>query len=191
MKKIKATELPELFEKFQGASFIGLKTKTDPEFLKKGRITGKTLSEIYYDGIEIVKESEYSAGIGYEYATSVKNKLLKEGKSGDEYEAGVTWHESFNGSKVIRRHKKTGELYFYISLNTNNKPKTQYLDVKKGRVIPKIELMEFLPKESAPKNQGVEDGNEVTVRTLKLQSVQSLSACGEVYNIITPNNKEI
>ena len=183
MKTIKANELPELFEGFAGASFVGLKTKTAPEFLKKGRVTGKTLSEVVGTDM-IVKESEYSAGIGYEYATSVKNKLLKEGKTGDEYEAGATWHESFNGSKVIRRHKKTGELYFYISLNTNNKPKTQYFDVKNGKVIPKEDLAEFLPVESVPKNQGVEEGNEVNVRTLKLQSVASLSACGEIYNVI-------
>ena len=182
MITIKAVQLPELFEKFKGTSFVGLKTKTTPKLLKKGRVSGKTLLEAVGTD-EVVKESAFSAGIGYDYATSVKNKLLKEGKSEDEYEAGETWHIPYNGSKVIRQHRKTGELYFYVSLNTNNPSKAEYFDVKNGTVIPKEVLEEFLPVEKAPTNQGVEEGNEVLVRTLKLGSVASLSACNEVYNV--------
>lgn len=185
--KICATDLPQLFEKYKGTSFVGIKTKTIPKLLKKGRVSGKPLVEVIGTD-SVVKESAFSAGIGYDYATSVKNKLLKEGKSEEAYEAGETWHVPYNGSKVIRQHKGTGELYFYVSLNTKNPSKAKYLSLD-GKEISKDVLEEFLPVEKAPTNQGVEEGNEVLVRTLKLGSVASLSACGEVFEVVS--DKEI
>ena len=41
----------------------------------------------------------------------------------------------------------------------------------------------FAPK-SASKNQGVEEGNEVEVQVLKLDSILSISACGNIYKVL-------
>jgi hypothetical protein len=184
MEKITPKQLVPLFEKFAGASFVGLRTKTVPKLNKKGRSSGLTLSE-KFGNAQIVKFSEFSAGIGYDYKKSIERKLVKEGKEVSEYVAGESWHVSYNDSKVIRQHKNNGELYFYVSLNSNNgKGKSEFFDIRNGKVIAREEIQEFLPKESAPTNQGVEEGNEVLVRTLKLDSVVSLSACGEVFEVV-------
>ena len=164
-----------------GATFAHVKTVTKPKLIKTGRVSGMPLN---IPATDIRKVSEFGCGIGYDYKKSIENKLVKEGKEKTEYEAGDTWHEAFCGSKVIRRHKKTGELYFYVQLNANNVPKVKYVNVTTGKEIAKEEIAEFLPIESAPKNQGLEDGNEVLVRTLKLESLKSLSACGEVYEVV-------
>lgn len=190
--KITSEKLVPLFEDFAGSSFIGIRTMTHPKFIKKGRSTGKTIEEKFNcSPSDIVKFSSFSAGIGYDYKKSIENKLIKEGKSIEEYQAGESWHEKYNDSKVIRRHKKTGELYFYCSLNTkNSSPESSYHDHKNGKDIDKDDLSEFLPIESKPMNQGVDEGNEVQVRTLKLNSVISLSACGEEYIILDRLNLE-
>jgi hypothetical protein len=180
---IKSQELIPLFEKFAGASFVGIVSKTTPKLLKKGR-SGKSIPDTFGCLAEdIAKVSNFSAGIGYDYAKAIQNRLIKEGKEGTEYKAGESWHTAHNGSKVIREHKKTGELYFYVSLNTRNVPKSEYINKVTGEVLSRDELSEFLPAPSAPMNQGLEEGNEVEVRTLKLNSIVSLSACGEVYEV--------
>ena len=102
----------------------------------------------------IIKVSTFGAGIGYDYTKSVQNKLLKEGKSIEEYEAKESWHVPYNGSKVIRKHKSSDELYFYVTLNANSGSESKYINIMTGEEIPKDKLKDFLPVESAPKNQG-------------------------------------
>lgn len=182
---IKSTELVGKFEDYSnGCSFVHLTTITEPKLLKKSRTTKQTIEEVV--GVSsnvVVKVSTFGAGIGYDYTKSVQNKLLKEGKSVEEYEPKESWHVPYKDSKVIRKHKSSDELYFYVTLNANNKTTSKYMNKVTGEEIPEDKLVDFLPVESAPKNQGVEEGNEVLVRTLKLNSVIRLSACGEVYNV--------
>ena len=175
-------EMEKLITKgLTGCTFARLKTVTTPKLNKKNRKTGEPLT---IPASNIRKISEFSAGLGYDYKKSVENRLVKEGKDVSEYEAGETWHESYNGSKVIRKHKKTDELYFYVSLNANNKSEVKFVDVVTGNEIPKTDLEDFLPPEHTPSNQGLSEGNEVIVRTLKLESLKGLSACGETYEVI-------
>lgn len=163
-----------------GCSFAHIRTVTTPKFLKKSRTTGMPLP----NASDIRKVSEFGCGLGYDYVKSIENRLVKEGKDISAYEAGETWHQAFNGSKVIREHKKTGEKYFYVSLNTNNSPSVKFVNVVTGEEIDKASLVDFLPTESAPTNQGLSEGNEVQVRTLKLESLKGLSACGEVFEVL-------
>lgn len=164
-----------------GCSFVRMKTITTPKLNKKSRVSGLPLT-IPVD--QIKKVSEFSAGIGYNYQTSVENKLVKEGKSKEEYDRGTSWHKPFGDSKLIVEHKTSGEKYFYVTLNANNPTSSKFINIQTGNEIPKDQIAEFLPPEHAPTNQGVENGNEVIVRTLKLESLKALSADGETYEVV-------
>lgn len=185
MITIKSTDLVGKFENYAGiGSFVNLTTETDPKCLKKSRTTKQPIEEaIGVSGNCIIKISTFGAGIGYDYKKSIENKLIKEGKSIEEYEAKESWHVPYNDSKVIRKHKSSDELYFYVTLNANSGSESKYINIITGEEIPKETLKDFLPINANPSNQGLEEGNEVQVRTLKLNSVIRLSACNEVYEV--------
>jgi hypothetical protein len=164
-----------------GCTFVRLKTCTSPKFSKTGRVSKMPLN---IPAENIKKISEFSVGLGYDYQKSVENKLVKEGKSKDSYVRKETWHKPLGDSKVFHQHKETGEVYIYATLNANNNKLVKYVNVVTGDEIPEKDLEEFLPVESAPKNQGLEEGNEVRVMTLKLSSLKGLSACNESYEVV-------
>jgi hypothetical protein len=170
--------LINLFETYRGKKFVSLETKTVPDLNKKGRITGLTIQEkLGVDPKTIFKYSKFSAGIGYDYATLIRNRLDKDGGAQEDYQAGASWHIPYNGSTVIRQHKtKPEDLYFYVSLIANNPAKCEYMSGKK--VIDVDALAEYLPTPKKPTNQGLSEDRAVEVRTLKLTSVVKLIAEG-------------
>jgi hypothetical protein len=178
-----AEALVAKLEEIKGCSFIGLKTQTDPKFIKTGRETGLSMiDKIGSDPTNVKKFSEFVAGIGYDYGTTVNNRLAKEGKTQLVFLPMETWHEPYRGSKVIRQHKTTGELYYYVSLISNNIPKVEYVDISSGKTVPKSVLEEFLPKEYPTTNQGLD--KPVDVRTLKLESLKELKYGGDTYIVV-------
>ena len=172
-----------LLEKYKGKTFCSLETCTVPRLLKHGRVTGLSIEEkLEVQPDTIRKYSKFSAGIGYEYAYVVMNRLIKDGKSPFDYQPGETWHEPYKGSTVIRKHKKSDDLYVYVALVANNPAKAEY---RSGdRVISEEDLKEFLPVEHFPTNQGLDEGREVKVRTLKLGSITKLIVEKAVYIIV-------
>jgi len=185
-KLITTQEAVTLIENFDSHQFAGFKTMTIPKLNKHGRVTGATLQEkVHVEPANVRKLSQFVAGIGYSYMTGIQNKLIQEGKDPANYVAGETWHVAYGECKTIRQHKGTGELYFYCFLNSAMPPQSRYVDISNGQEIDRETLVEFLPVEKAPKNQGVEEGNELRVRTFKLSSVKELSAAGEVYTIVS------
>jgi hypothetical protein len=177
-------ELAEKIEHLPSHQFVGLRTKTIPKLNKKGRVTGLTVQEkLHIDPANIVKFSEFTAGMGYEYQHMIENRLIKEGKDVSEYQKGESWHVPYGDCKTIRKHKDRDDLYFYCFLVSHNVPKSEYVDFSTGKEIAKVELEEYLPVEKAPENQGLKEGNEVLVRTLKLESVYTLSAGGNEYSV--------
>jgi hypothetical protein len=172
---IKPEALISLFELYKGKTFCHLDTCTVPKLNKKGRVSGLTIHEIFLVSPDTIRKySEFSAGIGYEYAYVVMNRLIKDGKSPFDYQPGDTWHEPYNGSTVIRRHKTNGDLYVFVTLIANNPAKVEY---RSGElVLPTEELKEFLPTEHKATNQGLDKDRVVDVRTLKLVSITRLVA---------------
>lgn len=172
---IKAAALIGLLEEYKGKTFCHLDTCTVPKLTKKGRVSGLTVHEKFLvDPDTIRKYSEFSAGIGYEYAYVVMNRLIKDGKSPFDYQPGDTWHEPYNGSTVIRRHKTNGDLYVFVTLIANNPAKVEYRAGR--RVIDVEDLREFLPTEHKATNQGLNEDRVIEVRTLKLVSITRLVA---------------
>ena len=173
--KVKPESLIGLFEKYKGKTLCSLDTDTKPELIKKGRASGKTILEKF--GVapeEIHKLSHFSAGIGYEYAYVVMNRLIKDEKSPFDYIPGESWHVPYNNSTVIRKHKSKDDLYFFVTLIANNRPSVKY--VAGDKELDEDALVEFLPPPRKPTNQGLDSGREVEVRTLKLSSVKKLRA---------------
>jgi hypothetical protein len=172
---IKPDALVGLLEQYKGKTFCHLETVTVPKLLQKGRDSKQRLEEkLNLSAERIRKFSSFSAGIGYNYAHIIEGRLIRAGKSPEEYERGESWHEPYNGSSVIRRHKKTGELYVCLSLIANNPAKAEYkVDDK---VVDTRELKEYLPLEYEAKNQGLEEEDQVKFITLKLASITKLVA---------------
>jgi hypothetical protein len=164
-----------LLEKYKGKTFCHLDTCTIPKLLKHGRVTGLTVQvKLGIKPDKVRKYSSFGAGIGYEYAYLVMNRLIKDEKSPLDYQPGESWHVPYNGSTVIRQHKTNGDLYVFVALVANNPPTAEYRAGNK--VIPAEDLKEFLPVEYEAKNQGLDPEREVKVRTLKLASVTRLVA---------------
>lgn len=192
MKKIKPIDLVSIFEAYKGKRFVHLRTSTVPSLTKKGRTTKKTFSEVFNaDSSSLMKVSDFKAGLGYDYTSLVHNRLAKEDKPPETYEAGTSWHIPFNGSSVIRCHKSNKDaLYFYVSLisTQKNPPKTEYMinGVSLASEQVKILKEEFLskPAPDISTRQGIENPKfTVNVRVLKLDSVKYLKADGVEYKI--------
>lgn len=176
--QVRPEALIDVFELYKGKKFISLKTETLPELKKTGRVTKMTFEEKFGAKPEtLLKHSEYTAGIGYDYAHLIENRLEKDGGSREDYQAGKSWHIPYNGSTVIRQHKdKPDQLYFYVSLIANNPAKSEY---RIGdRVIDKDDLAEFLDVPRVAKNQGLAPERTIKVQTLKLDSVTRVRADG-------------
>lgn len=200
-KIINIDGLKILIEDYKGHTFAGLKTLTIPKLNKFFRFSEKEKAEFVKNGQKALKitleektgikpenvrkESYFTCGIGYDYEQGVKNRLIAEGKDVSAYERGSSWHIPYRDSKTLVQHKDSGEIYFYAFVSyANNPAKSRYIDISTGNEILKDHLEAFLPPEGdAPKNQGLSDGNEVEVRTLKLSSVKELSAFGDIYKV--------
>jgi hypothetical protein len=131
---------------------------------------------------DVKKVSQFVAMIGLDYRHVIEARLVKEGKSVDEYEAGTTWHEAVPGTKNLRRHKSSGELYVWIFCVANNVPTSAYYNMSTGLKIETDEIKPFL-SESTPKNQGLDKGNEVIPRTYKLESIRKITIDKETYTV--------
>ena len=173
---IKSEKLVPMFEDFALKTFVGVKIKTLPEFLAKGRHSKIPFFEKFgIDRKDIVKINEFTAGLGYNYASLMEKRLEKKG---EVYDAGKTWHKSYNGSSVIREKISGGnDLYFAYMMITDNPCHIHYENDLTGEVITLDgdALKEYKPIEK--------DEPVVRYQVTKISNVQRISACGEVYEI--------
>ena len=182
-KKIQVTE-DELVNQFKGITrhqLVSVTVNTEPKLNQKGRVSGMSLSAKLGTTPEaIVKVSKYVGNIAFDYAKSMENALVKEGKESNTepvtYVPKESWHQPYEGSAVIREHKTNGGKYFYIKVgDTNNEPKIEYYDTKNHSIIPVEDMEEFL----APSYP-----SKVNVRLPKIENIVEISACGKVYEVI-------
>jgi hypothetical protein len=132
--------------------------------------------------------------VGPDYAKMVENELMKENKDPDAWKRGNSWHEAVPGTRALRQHKSTGELYFWCAYVQKRqlpdgswvhlKPKVKYVDISTGVVIDRKKLNGFTEVEKLPTNQKVNAGREVIVRCYKLESVKTLVVDGVCYTIV-------
>jgi hypothetical protein len=177
------------------AKFCGLQTVTEPKLNKKSRETGDPWF-VVFPGVDAGNVRKVAHGValsGPDYKAIIDlrhEKIEAAGGTPGTYVAGETWHEAVEGTKCLRRHKKTGELYAYFAFVSKVKKgdrwiplkaKTRIVDVTTGAELDKGKLAAFLPVEHAPQNQGLGEDDAVIVRTYKLSSVRALTVDGKVY----------
>lgn len=176
--------LVALLENTEKHQFVSVETETNPKMNVNGRVSKLSIFDKFgCSPKSIVKVSSFTAMIGLTYKNVIENRLKKEGKDISSYETGTSWHEPVPGTKNLVRHKQSGEEYVYLFCVANNVPTSAFYNMESGKMIDKEELTEYLPKETAPKNQGLDEGNEVIVRTYKLGSIRKIKTEGEVYSV--------
>jgi hypothetical protein len=174
--------LINILENTKTHQFINVESETNPKLLVKGRNSKLTIPEKFNCfSTDIKKISQFVCMLGLDYKHVIESRLIKEGKDISLYEKGSSWFEHVEGTRNLVRHKETKELYVYLFLVANNIPTSAYYNTANGTMIDKEELTEYLPKESAPTNQGLNDGNEVLVRTFKLSSIRKIVLDKETY----------
>jgi hypothetical protein len=176
--------LAKLLKDFDKKSFVSMHTVTSPKLNRKGRVSGQSVMEAIGVATEnIRKVSDMVVGLGYDYQDLVLNRLInKEGKDFEDYKPGESWHVPWEESSTVHMHKTTGEKYFFVECIANNPPKSCYVDISTGVELSKDKLEEFLPKDSPPKNQGLD--NPIVVRTFKLDSIKRLKVGGTIYEVV-------
>lgn len=184
MKQIDQQGLIDILEGKTAHQFVSVESETTPKCNQSGRETGLTIyNKIGCSPKSVVKVSSFVCMLGLNYKNIIENRLGKEGKDASEYVKGESWHIPYGDTKNIRQHRESGELYVYLFMVANNKPTSAFYDMEHGRMIDKADLAEFLPKEYAPKNQGLTEGNEVNVRTFKLSSIRKIKIDGEEFSV--------
>jgi len=177
--------------------FAGLVACTVPTLTVKDRNDHSRTWAVAFPGIDkgnVRKIMHGAIYAGPDYEKMVLNELAKEKKNPELWKRGNGWHEAVEGAKCLRRHKQTGELYFWCAFVQKRqrpdgtwvhiKPKVKYVDISDGSVIPTASLHGFTKIERKPTNQGVDDGREVIVRCYKLENVKTLVVDGVAYTII-------
>lgn len=174
--------------------FGGLSAVTVPGLTVKDRVTKEPWS-ILFPGIDrtnVRKVMHAAVLCGPDYKAMVEAELAREGKDPAAYEAGRCHHEAVPGMPLLRRSKKDHSvLYFWAAFVgkvkkadgtwIHLKPKVRFVDITTRVEINRAQLVNFLDKETTPKNQGVDSGREVIVRTYKLESVRTLTVDGVSY----------
>jgi hypothetical protein len=177
-------KLIEILEGKTNHSFVGIESETTPKCLVKGRNSKIPLIERFNcTNDDIKKVSQFTSMLGLDYRHVIETRLKKEGKDISAYESGETWHQKVEGTKNLRQHKKTGELYVYLFCVSNNPAVSAYYNMKSTKMLDKKELEEYLPVEHEPTNQGLTEGNEVNVRTFKLSSIRKITLDKETYTV--------
>lgn len=181
------------------AKFCGLSTVTVPKLTKKDRNTGEPWA-VTFPGVDPTNVRKVAHGValsGPDYVSIIEgrhDKAEANGEAHGAYEAGETWHEAVPGTKALRRHKGTGDLYAYFAFVSKVKKgdrwiplksKTRIVDITTGAELDKTRLAAFLPVEKTPTNQGLSEDEAVIVRTYKLESIRALTVDGTVYTVIS------
>ena len=139
----------------------------------------------------VTKEVEYHALLNGNYANAVNNRLEKEGKEAN-FEAKKNWHEKefdgFNGSILKNSKPKDEEAakkrYLAVNCQGTSKVNRYFIDGVESTEEEMEQLNAFkasLPRK-APKNQGLEEGNEVFFRTLDIAGIKEIRVNKQVVN---------
>lgn len=200
MGKINMVTISEFVTAISGIGahrFAGLCGCTVPKLTVKDRTTKEPWGVLFpsIDRANVRKIVHSAVLAGPDYVKMVINELEREGKAEGEYEPGKCWHEAVPGMPLLRRHKKTGELYFWAAFVQkvqrpdgtwmHLKPKARFVDIATGSQIERSALVNFLDKEVTPTNQGTDEGREIIVRTYKMESIRSLTVNGVSYVPLT------
>lgn len=127
----------------------------------------------------VSKKQKSNVFINYNYANVVNRRLIKEGKSPDFEAKPRVWGEKLPGTPLVF-HKN--EYYLDAGFLTNNDPKIDY--ILDGKITEKVAFESFLPVVAPAKtaeNQGLNEEDEVIVRTISVRNIYELTVAGVHY----------
>lgn len=156
----------------KGSNFISFVSHTQPKMKKTGNIYAN----------KIVKISNVSANVGFDYESGVNRRREKEGKETD-FQSKSNWHEPVinNGSiTALSRHCKTGELYLRCNVLKSN---SVYVNIENGEIVEKEALDPFLQKTDYKSSQGLDD-SQITFNCYKLDSIKSITFDKKTFKVV-------
>lgn len=157
-----------------GAQPITLLTKTNPELLKKDRVT-KNPNNF---GV-ITKLSLFNGFLNFNYENSVNLQREREDKENNFKSQSNYFEHVENLPKPLVRNKKDNSIY-YLQIKLEKVVNEKFLD-EFGNEIDKEELINFLPKSYEDTNQGI--NKEILTLVIKLDNIIAIKARNETYFI--------
>lgn len=177
-------ELAGMISDYRGCSQATVEMTTQPKFNKKSRTTKEPFEQVFKGNV--VCTSVRYVSIGNDYAKTVQNRLLKEGKITSEqvtdFDTGsLPWGEWVEGSKILITHKE--QLYLRLSyLNANGYKSEKIYHYENGKELNDDEierLSEFLPVENDNNKYGLDQ--PVIVNTVKLSGFTAVRFDNKVF----------
>lgn len=173
--------LRELICNYKSCSTATVELTTEPKCTVKSRITKEPYEAIFAGKVFCI--SRRYVTIGNDYETAVNNRLDKEGKDVEKFEAmSLPWGQWVEGSKILIEHK--GETYIrlnYLSANSDKTEKAYYYEdgtMLDDELVERLKE-EFLPVDKGETRQGTD--NPVIVITTKLAGITRLKFAGKIY----------
>ncbi len=185
MKVLTDLELVELLknQKNKSCKMIGLKTRTDPKPLKKSKISGKSLVEMFNTN-SITKESELTVQINVDYENSVNNRLEKSGEERNFKSSGMNYGKFVEGSRCLIEHEDSYKVRVYQTNSILGKSARYFKDdgteLNEAEVeILKNEFLKIKPEEIKSQGLSYEESSKPT--NYNLSSIKEICMDGERY----------
>lgn len=167
---MKIDQIKEILTKVSGTSFCSMDTIT-PVKLSGGKanpMQGKVTKHTANNQVMLFSNTNSN---GYE--NMVRRRLEKEGKDPDSFKLGaLPWGQRIPDTPMIEHNDKT-----YIQVIFNKPGKSVYM--LDGEPI-EADAIEGLPETKIiSKSQGLEEDNQVVIRTFQLDNIESIRLLGE------------
>jgi len=162
----------------KGSTIVQLFSTTDVKMNKGGR---ECTNYLYGN---VIKDSEVSGNVDFEYENSVNNALVKSGNTADFKVGERKWGEHLvvNGkrSRVIIVHTKDNETRYYVQIRINKTVKPTYRYKDSGAVLSETDLAVMKSYQPAKKTE------LVVLRDYRVDNVKRIHINKAQY-IVKPN----
>lgn len=169
------TNILTVLESVNGASFVGIDTRTEPALKggkknpHKGAVTKVTR------GASVMAFSNKNSN-GYE--NMVKRRLEAEGKNPDTFVLSPrSWGERIPGLPLVR-HEKDGAVKYYLEVIFLKSGKSHF--ELNGQVIAREDVIGLEEKDESQQG-GLSDDNKVIIRTFSLDSITAVRIDGQEF----------
>lgn len=169
--KITRNQLVEMLLNWNyGAQPVSIQYVTQPKLNKEGKARFGTITKI----------ANVGGMVGYCYESSVNNQLEREGKEREFLSKPLWGGKGQRLSLALSRHIEKGT--YYMTYKAQQTFRSFHFDSALN-FIPYVTLKPFFP-DSTPKNQGVEEGNEIHHREISIENIKKIKFKKITYEIV-------
>lgn len=168
--KCDLTQFIDRLRQEKRTQFVSLRAVCDPRMRKRDNPwAGRIRKVIYASGV-----------INFVYGRLVNRQRRREQRAPTFAAAPRRWGRKLKGCPLIEHTNLAGETWLYLDIKLQSRV-DQYRDCETGAVIPRDELLRWLPDYYRPKHQGV--SREIVVRDFRLDHIAELRLGGERWTI--------